>query len=106
MASRKVLATNHVNEIMVHWLECGDWGEAFMKVMPKRKGGTLRKEGDKDEGGEDPADAEEDEAEAGADDEQALKDDANNAAEIETGNTSTGEVAQDKTSEVSAVAAS
>ena len=77
-----------------------------MKVMPKRKGGTLRKEGDKDEGGEDPADAEEDEAEAGADDEQALKDDANNAAEIETGNASTGEVAQDKTSEVPAVAAS
>jgi hypothetical protein len=78
-----------------------------MKVMPKRKGGTLRKEGDdKDEGGEDPADAEEDEAEAGADDEQALKDDANNAAEIETGDASTGEVAQDKTSDVSAVAAS
>jgi tRNA (guanine9-N1)-methyltransferase len=106
MASRKVLATNHVNEIMVHWLECGDWGEAFMKVMPKRKGGTLRKEGDKDEGGEDHADAEEDEAEAGADDEQALKDDANNAAEIETGNASTGEVAQDKTLEVPTVAAS
>ena len=41
-----------------------------------------------------------------ADDEQALKDDANNAAEIETGNASTGEVAQDKTSEVPAVAAS
>jgi len=108
MASRKVLATNHVNEIMVHWLECGDWGEAFMKVMPKRKGGTLRKEGegDKDEGGEDPADAEEDEAEAGADDEQALKDEANNAAEIETVNESTGAVAQDKTSDVPAVAAS
>jgi tRNA (guanine9-N1)-methyltransferase len=107
MASRKVLATNHVNEIMVHWLECGDWGEAFMKVMPKRKGGTLRKEGDnKDEGGEDPADAEEDEAEAGADDEQALKDDANNAAEIESVNASTGEIAQAETSEVPNVAAS
>jgi tRNA (guanine9-N1)-methyltransferase len=107
MASRKVLATNHVNEIMVHWLECGDWGEAFMKVMPKRKGGTLRKEGDnKDEGGEDPADAEEDEAEAGADDEQALKDDAKNAAEIESVNASTGEIAQAETSEVPNVAAS
>jgi tRNA (guanine9-N1)-methyltransferase len=107
MASRKVLATNHVNEIMVHWLECGDWGEAFMKVMPKRKGGTLRKEGDnKDEGGEDPADAEEDEAEAGADDEQALKDDANNAAEIETVNASTCEIAQAETSEVPNIVAS
>jgi tRNA (guanine9-N1)-methyltransferase len=27
---------------MVKWLECGDWGEAFMKVIPKRKGGTLK----------------------------------------------------------------
>jgi tRNA (guanine9-N1)-methyltransferase len=85
MASRKVLATNHVNEIMVHWLECGDWGEAFMKVMPKRKGGKLRDESDKNEGGEDPADAEEDVAEVDADDEQALEEQANNAAEVEEG---------------------
>jgi tRNA (guanine9-N1)-methyltransferase len=42
MQSRKVLATNHVVEIMVRWLECGDWGEAFMKVIPKRKGVKLR----------------------------------------------------------------
>nr|POE96883.1 trna (guanine(9)-n1)-methyltransferase [Quercus suber] len=42
MASRKVLATNHVNEIMVKWLECGDWGEAFIKAIPKRKGGVLK----------------------------------------------------------------
>lgn len=42
MSSRKVLATNHVSEIMVRWLECGDWGEAFMKVIPKRKGGVLK----------------------------------------------------------------
>ncbi|EXJ89972.1 hypothetical protein A1O3_03039 [Capronia epimyces CBS 606.96] len=42
MQSRKVLATNHVVEIMIRWLECGDWGEAFMKVIPKRKGGKLR----------------------------------------------------------------
>ncbi|KAM0710139.1 hypothetical protein Q7P35_002501 [Cladosporium inversicolor] len=82
MASRKVLATNHVNEIMVHWLECGDWGEAFMKVMPKRKGGKLREEGDKEEGGEDPADAEEDVEEAGADGEQELQEQANETAEL------------------------
>ncbi|RMZ85894.1 hypothetical protein DV737_g356, partial [Chaetothyriales sp. CBS 132003] len=44
MQSRFVLATNHVVEIMIRWLECGDWGEAFMKVIPKRKGGTLRLE--------------------------------------------------------------
>ncbi|KIV83689.1 hypothetical protein PV11_05691 [Exophiala sideris] len=48
MASRKVLATNHVVEIMVRWLECGDWGEAFMKVIPKRKGVKLR-EGEQDQ---------------------------------------------------------
>lgn len=42
MQSRKVLATNHVNEIMLKWLECGDWGEAFVKVIPKRKGGRLK----------------------------------------------------------------
>jgi tRNA (guanine9-N1)-methyltransferase len=42
MASRYVLTTNHVNEIMLRWLEIGNWGEAFMKVIPKRKGGSLK----------------------------------------------------------------
>lgn len=42
MQSRFVLATNHVVEIMVRWLECGDWGKAFLNVIPKRKGGKLR----------------------------------------------------------------
>ncbi|KAI9787612.1 MAG: tRNA (guanine(9)-N(1))-methyltransferase [Geoglossum umbratile] len=45
MASRFVLATNHVVEIMLRWLECGDWAEAFSKVIPKRKGGILKKQG-------------------------------------------------------------
>ena len=41
MASRQVLTTNHVVEIMLRWLELGDWGKAFMQVIPQRKGGTL-----------------------------------------------------------------
>lgn len=42
MASRKVLATNHVVEIMSKWLEHGDWSKAFAEVIPKRKGGQLK----------------------------------------------------------------
>lgn len=42
MTSRFVLATNHVTEIMLRWLELGDWGKAFFLVMPKRKGGVLK----------------------------------------------------------------
>lgn len=42
MASRHVLATNHVVEIMLKWLELGDWGQAFMQVIPQRKGVALK----------------------------------------------------------------
>lgn len=42
MASRSVLTTNHVVAIMLQWLELRDWGEAFMKVLPPRKGGKLK----------------------------------------------------------------
>lgn len=44
MSSRSVLTTNHVVEIMLNWLQLGDWGEAFMKVIPQRKGGKLKGE--------------------------------------------------------------
>lgn len=69
MSSRKVLATNHVNEIMLTWLECGDWGEAFMRVIPKRKGGKL-----KGEGGKEGDKAEEEEEDGGGDGEDGKED--------------------------------
>lgn len=50
MNSRKVLTTNHVNEIMLHWLDLGDWGEAFLKVIPKRKGLALKGQAQATEG--------------------------------------------------------
>ena len=45
MNSRYVLATNHVVEIILEWLDCRDWGKAFMAVMPKRKGAALKNTG-------------------------------------------------------------
>ncbi|KAL8853295.1 MAG: hypothetical protein Q9221_001907 [Calogaya cf. arnoldii] len=42
MTSRFVLATNHVVEIMLRWLELRDWAKAFVEVIPQRKGGVLK----------------------------------------------------------------
>lgn len=49
MASRQVLATNHVCEIMLNWLSCGDWASSFTAVIPKRKGWSLKDEANKAE---------------------------------------------------------
>jgi tRNA (guanine9-N1)-methyltransferase len=42
LQGRAVLATNHVVEIMVRWLEVGDWARAFQEVIPKRKDARLK----------------------------------------------------------------
>ncbi|KAL2278065.1 hypothetical protein FJTKL_15015 [Diaporthe vaccinii] len=72
MASRQVLATNHVVEIMSKWLETGDWGKAFEEVIPKRKGGKLKGVDGEEEGGEE--DGKDGEVEAGQSDEQDEQD--------------------------------
>ena len=73
MTSRFVLATNHVAEIMLRWLECGDWGEAFLRVVPKRKGGVL-KEGKMQEEGRDKKGDEGDEDERSPEEIEAVPD--------------------------------
>jgi tRNA (guanine9-N1)-methyltransferase len=50
MQSRSVLAVNHVVEIMLKWLVTGDWGEAFLSVIPKRKDAKLKVKGGEDQG--------------------------------------------------------
>ncbi|KAL1843589.1 hypothetical protein VTJ49DRAFT_872 [Mycothermus thermophilus] len=82
MQSRYVLTTNQVVEIMAKWLECGDWGKAFLDVIPKRKGGTLKNGGGggSEEPGEGGSDGESEESSEGEEAEDRAKDAAPAAA--------------------------
>ncbi|TWU78155.1 tRNA (guanine(9)-N(1))-methyltransferase [Metarhizium rileyi] len=74
LRTRRILATNHVVEIMLRWLECGDWAKAFMHVIPKRKGIEMVGEGNEDrlDHGDDHGDADNGEPEAEAEAEAEL----------------------------------
>lgn len=50
MSSRFVLTTNQVVEIMLKYLECRDWKEAFMEVIPQRKQPKLKPTQEKTQG--------------------------------------------------------
>ena len=59
---------NQVVEILLKFLESGDWKHSFFEVIPLRKRGEAGTEGNAEEGeGKD-----EDETEAGADDEDSI----------------------------------
>jgi tRNA (guanine9-N1)-methyltransferase len=63
LSARKVLTVNHVVDIMVQWLETGDWEKAFLEVIPERTG--VSKKGNECHASESSAE-EADEAEAEA----------------------------------------
>lgn len=76
MQDRQVLVTNHVLEILLKWMEFGDWGKAFMEVMPKRKGGKLREDGEHED-----EDAKQGEANGEGQDQEEMVDAAKEAVE-------------------------
>jgi tRNA (guanine9-N1)-methyltransferase len=69
MASRQVLTTNQVVEIMLEWLQEKDWEKAFIKIIPQRKMPQLRKKNRKEcEGSEEEDQGREEEGEDKAED--------------------------------------
>lgn len=97
MSSRKVLATNHVNEIIVKWFETGNWGKAFMEVIPKRKGGKLKDDDGKEKASEEPREgselAEDEQEQQDAKDGDMAVDGGQNAVDGEPQSSATAAVA-------------
>jgi tRNA (guanine9-N1)-methyltransferase len=56
MASRHVLTTNQVIEIMLKYLETQDWEKAFMSEIPQRKMPLLASSTEGSRDGEEPPD--------------------------------------------------
>uniref|UniRef100_A0A7S4EYN7 tRNA (guanine(9)-N(1))-methyltransferase n=1 Tax=Chrysotila carterae TaxID=13221 RepID=A0A7S4EYN7_CHRCT len=50
MSQRRVLAVNHVFEIMLHFANSGDWKAAFLQALPQRRGAQARSARDEDRG--------------------------------------------------------
>ncbi len=44
MKTRPVLTVNQVFEIICRYVDCGDWKQAFVSTLPKRKGAEIKEE--------------------------------------------------------------
>ena len=50
MASSHVLTVNHVFQLLLEFQRCGSWAAAIARVLPQRKGATLKSGGGGDDG--------------------------------------------------------
>ncbi|KAJ0055743.1 hypothetical protein NL108_011336 [Boleophthalmus pectinirostris] len=78
MNSRKVLAVNHVFEIILSYLEKGNWQDAFFTVLPQRKGAVaLDQDGTGAQDQDEQAEEEEQESDSDSDEEAPLQTEKN-----------------------------
>ncbi|KAK2860599.1 hypothetical protein Q7C36_004765 [Tachysurus vachellii] len=77
MNSRKVLAVNHVFEIMLAYLDKHDWKEAFFTVLPQRKGAVPVGQENKQDQDEEQDEEDSDTCETGTQNSKNTKDQTN-----------------------------